>query len=212
FQYGKNHNEAQNMFLRCASSALSTNHFGRIIGAEEQGTIKLKDYEPKTYDEIFGYWKNILDLLLSHIIDKGEKQKEYIRVIINSIRSITRYHKFNLLLNYLNTIFEVNDWDCEQGLRELKEVKKYDDIYLTDTDRESIDTFIEQLTKNDFTYRFQYGFENFYLDNEDTSFENQVQYFHSLAEEFIKVGYSWEEYLLILYASKPNFTYYFGQK
>lgn len=81
--------------------------------------IKLKDYEPKIYDEIFGYWQRILDILSNRIVKKTDRQGAYIGVIINSIRSITLYHGFDLLVDYLNIIFNVKDWYCEEGLRKL---------------------------------------------------------------------------------------------
>lgn len=209
--YSETNKEGQDIFLKCINSALSTSHFSRMIGAEEQGVIKLKDYEPKSNFEIFDYWTKIIGLLLNQITTNQSEKENYTTVLLNSIRSITRYYGFHILKNPLETIFKTCDWDCEQGLRALKKVKKYDSDYLNDDNHHVLDQFIKKLTKTDFKYRFSHGFDNFYLDNIDQSYENEVKYFQSLAEEFIDTGYSWDEYFPIIFTSEPNFTYYFGE-
>ncbi|MGM5631088.1 hypothetical protein O2K51_09310 [Apibacter raozihei] len=210
--YNREDEDSKSLALKCAKSALESSHFSRMMGAEEQGITKLKDYEPKVYEEIYTYWKNILDLIIEPVKNAEINAENCIDVIISSFRAITRYGKFDLLESYLLIIFDFKKWDFDQGLKALKQVRKYDKKFLSEKQLNILEDFIQKLSKNDFKYKFINAYEHFYLDFEDISYEKEIEYFNSLAVEFIQEGYSWDEYFPILFSSKPNFTFYFGNK
>ncbi|AWK05031.1 hypothetical protein HYN56_12650 [Flavobacterium crocinum] len=194
-------------------SALDSSHFSRIMGAEEQGKIKLKDYEPSN-QEIYIYWQEILDLIIEPIHNNDWISEKCISIILESSRSLVRFGCFNILKRYLETIFEIKKWDFDQGLLALKQIRKYDIQYLINDDLDKINFYITKLSKNDFKSRFINAHNHFYLDIDfrSDSFNKYIEYFENLANEFLKNNYSWNVYLPVFYSSKPDYTFYFGRK
>ncbi|BFM44267.1 hypothetical protein CFS9_29080 [Flavobacterium sp. CFS9] len=205
---------SKNLALAGIKSALDASHFSRMMGSEQQGQIKLEDYNPSP-QEISTYWKEILNLIIIPILNNNLIADTCINIILDSLRSITRFGEFDILKSYLEIIFEVKNWDFDKGLLALKQVRKYDQQFLSTDNLEEIDSFIKKISKDDFKSRFLNADNHFYLDNIDfgsDSFEKYRKHFENLATEFIKDNYSWEEYLPIFYSTKPEYTYYFGRK
>ncbi|WP_223599829.1 hypothetical protein [Chryseobacterium sp. GVT01B] len=201
---------SKDLTFKSIKAALDTSHFSRFMGAESQGFKKLQDYHP-TYEEIDKYWKNILELLTTQITDTEFSEKS-IEIILGAARSFARYGKFELIKDYLKIIFELKNWDYDIGLKALKQVKKYDKDFLSETELELINKYITNLSKDDFKFRFTKGIEYLHLDLEDFSYDKEIEYFNNLAEEFIENKYPWDEYFPILFSSRPNFTFAFGKK
>ena len=87
-------------------SALQTGHFSRMGGVEQQGFEIKKDYMPKSYDEIFEYYKFILDTLLDSI--KTKNNKKAVNVILDHFIPLVRYSKetSNMMLSMVTEIQE----------------------------------------------------------------------------------------------------------
>jgi len=203
-------NPDKELSLSCAKSALDNSHFSRMMGAEQQGIRKLEDYKPESYDEIFDYYKNILELLITYVSNNSHISEKSIEIILGSLRSITRYGNFGLVKKYLTIIFELKNWQFSSGLKALKQVRKYEKEFLKINDLEILDSYINKLSDDSFHYRFTKGIEFLHLDMEDYSYDNELKYFELLAKEFLTGNYSWDEYFPYLFNIKQRFNYSFG--
>lgn len=83
-------------------TAMDTHGGIRTIGAEFQGTKpELKEWHPKTYQEIYDYWQSLLDILLV-IIKRGHLVEQIKDAFGHEIRGLIRYDLPNQL-NYFIT-------------------------------------------------------------------------------------------------------------
>lgn len=203
-------NPDKELSLSCAKSALDNSHFSRMMGAEQQGIKKLEDYRPESYDEIFDYYENILELLIEYVINNSHISEKCIEIILGSLRSIARYRNFSLVKKYLTIIFELKNWQFSNGLKALKQVRKYDKEFLDFNELEILDSYINKLSDDSFHYRFTKGVEFLHLDMEDYSYDNELKYFELLAKEFLTGNYSWDKYFPYLFNTKQRFNYSFG--
>ena len=88
------------------NSALHTGHFSRMGGVEQQGFEIKKDYIPESYNEIFEYYKFILDTLLDSA--KTKNNRKAIDVILDHFIPLARYSKetCNIMLSMVTEIQE----------------------------------------------------------------------------------------------------------
>lgn len=208
--FTNNREGAEDLALSCIRSALDATHFSRMMGAEEQGLKKLKDYKPESYIEIHIYWEKTLNLLLPSITNNNTIADKCIDIILSSMRSITKYQGFNLLEKYLSKIFEAKEWKLANAVKPLKQLKKFNKNDLEEEQLAQIDSFINKLSEDSFYFRFTRGAEFLHLDLEDYSYEKEVEYFGNLAKEFINDKHSWDEFFPIIFNLKSRFNFTFG--
>ncbi|MFQ6371385.1 hypothetical protein [Shewanella sp. YIC-542] len=79
------------VIIDAIKTAMDTHGGTRTIGAEFQGTKpELKEWHPKTYQEIYNYWQYLLDILLV-IIKRGHLVEQVKDALGHEIRGLIRY-------------------------------------------------------------------------------------------------------------------------
>lgn len=96
----------RNLGLELCSKWLETHGGGRVIGAEHQGLQQtIEFWKPKTYSEVFNYWRDVLKVLRDEIegLDSTWRNK-FAKVLLNAARSLIRYEQI------AEEIFELVLW------------------------------------------------------------------------------------------------------
>ncbi|TMP70759.1 hypothetical protein CWB76_09340 [Pseudoalteromonas sp. S1609] len=79
------------VIIDAIKTAMDTHGGTRTIGAEFQGTKpELKEWHPKTYQEIYDYWQSLLDILLV-IVKRGHLVEQVKGAFGHEIRGLIRY-------------------------------------------------------------------------------------------------------------------------
>lgn len=214
-EWGLNQKEAEyrNLALRAMSVGLGFGHATRIIGAEDQGTKRLKDYEPPNFEVIIVYWNCILEKLYEIIQNKEDGYETASKTIANKLRDICRAGYSDVIFPFIEKIIKLknNDWDF--GLECLKQVSKYDSKFLSTSQKKKLEEFINALTKTDFNSRYIYLSKAYHLD-EDESFSSDkvIHALEKLADEFINSDLEWTSYFPTFYSNQQVFSYHFGKR
>lgn len=207
-------NEYTLMSLKALNSALTTQNFTRFIGAEIQGTRRLKDYSP-SYDEILKYWTDILEILDKYI-DIPEYFTFCCEIISNHIRGLSRAGVVEMILPLIRKVVERLNYDWELILDRLYDVKKYDFNYLNSEEQLKIIDLIELLTKNDFYSRFaaveKYRKRSDIKIDFNDSIKIQQNKYLELANEFVNDEFCSFEILHLIYSNRHSFSTPFGSR
>lgn len=198
--------------IRAMKRGLNFGHVSRTMGAEEQGSRRLIDYNP-TWKEIEDYWRNILNKFLEIIKSNNEYYKLASEAISESIRIMFRTRMGDLILPFLKETSELkkNNWD--EALKGLKLTKKYEKNYIPEKQLEEINNLIRLLTKTDFSTKYLALSSSYYLDNDENySSEKVIEAIIKLADEFITNDVSWEETFPSFYRNQQVFSYHFGKR
>ncbi|MEN3970023.1 hypothetical protein [Acinetobacter sp. BWR-L5] len=86
-----NTEKADFVILQAIKSAISTQGGTRMVGAEYQGTKpELKEWQPKTYSEIYDYWQHHLNTLID-LINHDNITEQVKNVFGHEIRGLIKY-------------------------------------------------------------------------------------------------------------------------
>jgi hypothetical protein len=204
-------NEYFNLALKAMDRGLSSDHFHRTLGAEQQGTLRRDDYRPSN-SEIQDYWTKIIELLL-HIIKENNNFSEIASdILANNIRSICRARCAHLIIPKIKETAEFKNFDWEKGLLGLKYVKKYDKGYITREQLDEIELIILSLTKNDLKSKLENFSKNSHIDIEERfSHEKQIERINGLVIEFVENKSEWSKIIPILYGGYFSYAFQFGK-
>jgi len=102
--------EINEISVFAAKHGLKSNSFHRTIGAENQGlSSPLKEYQPETWDEIFAYWKDLLDL----IADAAQKDNRLLHsvksAVASSVNSMFEHGQATVIKSSIEKIFALED-------------------------------------------------------------------------------------------------------
>lgn len=118
------------LLVKIMDCALKTRDFMRMGGFECDGFETKMDYRPKTYGEIFDYYKIILDLLVDAILVKNNR--DAFDILFNNIFALIRYNEItcNLIIEKLEIICKSKSIDrtilykeISKTLKNLKRIK-----------------------------------------------------------------------------------------
>lgn len=204
--------EYKKLAFRAMATGLSFGHATRMIGAEVQGSKRLVDYVP-TNKAVVEYWNNILSKLFDFITNKDESADLASDTIANSVRSICRARLADVILPFIEKVIEVKDNDWDSGLNSLKQVRKYDKGFLTESQQELINKMISSLTKTDFLSRYLTLSKAYHLEEDESySSDKVIASLEKLANEFIESKLSWEKYFPVFYEHQQVYSYSFGKR
>ena len=197
--------------LKALGSALESQHFSRMSGAEMQGTKKLIDYIP-TNSDIKKYWTEVLDLLDMYAGNETQYNEFSNELIAQKTRGLIRAGSTNIILPVIEKIAKRINYDWDIMLERLCDVREYDFQHIHPKFHDKINKLIEQLTKQDFYSRFVRGGKlgrNLKIDFKESDRIRQQEYL-KLADEFVSNEFCSKEILSLIYKNKQLFTYPFG--
>ena len=187
-------------------------------GAEQQGSGKpLVDYTPKTSEEIFQYWNDVLDLILP-IINSGGKNGEYaLKTLARGVRTLISENASNIIFKNLHavTFREGPAWIDIRS--ELYKTLKYEhitsgEIYneinrlLDEFKPKNIrEEFLANVILPEWTYEVPAIIDGVRIDK-------QQQIAEKFALDLVEKKIDWKEYLPELLEGEQRQAFNFGKK
>ena len=208
-------NEYVLLSLKALNSALVTQDFTRVLGAETQGTKKLVDYYP-TISEVIKYWTEVLDILEKYALSECEYSSFCSEVIAEKARGLFRTGVANIILPKIKNIAESYSYDWDLMLDSLYRIKEYEGPKLRQEYVSEIEAIIEQLTKTDFYSRFASVQKNRNKAKSNLNIEQQIKIqqeeYIKLADEFVYNYFCSSEILHSIYSKKHFYSMPFGAR
>jgi hypothetical protein len=131
--------------LKAADSALTTEHFMRMTGAESQGGgPPLFEYKPSP-TEIRDYWEGVVQILFDAHEDGSVPASEVLQILGNHIRGFARIGHLDLIDKILAQARELAEGVWETGLSQLGEIARYEAPGWPTNQRERLESWIESL-------------------------------------------------------------------
>jgi hypothetical protein len=135
--------------VKALEKALPKISSGRWLGSENQGSGKaLRDWQPKTWDEVYEYWDTALKMLASLAVELSEIGQFAQNAIANNIRGLMRYHRFKVLNDTINLIIDKHGNYWPGALSEIRASLCYDKKFLSVADIENLKNWDTKLQPN----------------------------------------------------------------
>lgn len=213
-KWGSNYESHKTLIIKAINSALATNYFTYMGGAENQGTKQLEHYQPKSREEIYEYWTECINIIYTEIINDTIYSDLCSSILTKCVSILCKAGASNIVLPIIKEICnkKSNDWD--DMLDSLWFTKTHISYKLESKWQIFIDDLINLLTKNDFVSRFK-SVENRFRNPEDNvSFEKRLEknknQYEILAKEYVNKWMNDTSILLGLYQIENCFTNPFG--
>lgn len=146
--------ERQLILLSALGRALRTRDFIFFGGAEQRGTEKLSNYQPKTNEEISKYIHECLDMLMVLIEENPALLDRCSEILEGNLGCLCEAGYGNSTMNRIHKIAELRKYSWDKMLDAIRFVLHYKAIRLTDELRADMEEMISQLSNNDFFFRF----------------------------------------------------------
>jgi hypothetical protein len=204
-----------NIAIQAMAAGLNSDRFMRMGGAEHQGSgAPLKDYIPEKWDEIFTYWKQLIEWL-THIALQHEKYSSHCKTFIaHSIRGLSRIGKLELIETAVREIAQHSSEVWLDAIEALKQALHYD-IRYNKPQQSAIRLLIDDLTpKNDIHAQllvnvikpsWLFGAKD--SENHTLEVTNKAK---AYADELCAHEIDWKEYLTDLLSGEQRQTFHFG--
>ena len=209
--------ERRKLALRACSTALETDHFSRMVGAEHQGLRKEPQlWMPKTYGELFDAYSLIWNYLYSQIVIlKDKEQEEAINIILNRAKGVGRIPALaQMALDTVKDLKSKPYVDKKKMLKEIISFLHYRSSELPVGIRQQWGHLRDELTGNDFSSLMnRYVAMDVFEDNFDDNGQqvNQAQpKIEELASQAIKNKELLKKELLWLVTAEAESGYRFG--
>jgi hypothetical protein len=200
--------------ITALSHALQSHHFSRSGGVETQGSrYPDRDWQPKTYGELYNYWRSALKILKHYAIREdpiGELSRNQIE---NSIRGLLRYPILDSIEDVIFSVCDTRGYFWPKVLYELKSFVHYRSNDVPPDALEKINQWIQKFSPKelkDITYVTIIHPERLSsLDGKDPIEEANKQV-ETFALDLVKKPSDLIEVLRLLYATRSTHGYYFG--
>jgi len=215
----ENDDKSRELLLDAADAALETGPVSKTGGAEIQGFNTLEEYQPKTYGEIWDYYKNVWELLLNKIktFDKPFQAKAS-KILLNNAYSLM---KIKDLKEYIvDSLYEVekkNYIEREEFLKKIIEMLNRAKLQKMPEDFiQPLEDFKKLLYGNDFISRLKaiLSVEDYIQQGYEEPFEEAQRKFtlkiSELAKEFLTETDKVESNLRLIISSQFNNAYKFA--
>ncbi|MFM2598107.1 esterase/lipase family protein [Vibrio fortis] len=121
-----NSQSADALIIKAVARALDTHGSTRTVGAEYQGTKeKLEEWVPQKWQEIFEYWKSLLDILVK-IAKRGKHIVSVKDVLGQRIRGLIQYEQYEDLDRFIREIISLSDKYWPSAMQSIVHTLNYD--------------------------------------------------------------------------------------
>ena len=175
--------------LRCISEAFRNGQFVKMGGAEKFGFENKKDYAPKSYKEIYDYWYDCRDLLISLMTTKPSSVNMVAKVVVDNTFQWIRDGNWNVLNPLIEKVVEIrgNKWDDEyEQLERARRLLKENEIGKLSL--EYIEQWIEKIRPSSFITDLKEARNQLWADyrmKDEDIVQLSAQLFDPLADKFI---------------------------
>ena len=146
--------ERQLILLSALGRALRTRDFIFFGGAEQRGTEKLSNYQPKTNEEISKYIHGCLDMLMVLVENNPDLLDRCSEILESNLGCLCEAGYGNSTMNCIHKIAELKKHSWDKMLDAIRFVLCHKAIRLTDELRADMEEMVSQLSNNDFFFRF----------------------------------------------------------
>lgn len=113
--------------IKAMDNALRYGHFSRSGIANRQGSsVPLKDYQPKTYGEIFQYWEKICIILTKLACSEHIHSEIAKETLAKSFRTLISMGKYELVEHTIRSVIEFDKKIWLEGIKSLKNTILYE--------------------------------------------------------------------------------------
>ncbi|MFA6245308.1 MAG: hypothetical protein WC615_00115 [Mucilaginibacter sp.] len=141
--------------IKALGQCLKSHGFSRMGGADDQGSAtKLVDYMPQSWDEIYNYWRQALNMLLNIVRENTVRIAITKPIIEANLRGIFGQNQGNLLTPILTFIKETDSSLWEGAINALQSTLKYEK--LDDANRDLANQLIASLMPQDWSNKVKY--------------------------------------------------------
>ena len=146
--------ERQLILLSALGRALRTRDFIFFGGAEQRGTEKLSNYQPKTNEEISKYIHECLDMLMVLIEENPALLDRCSEILEGNLGCLCEAGYGRSTMNCIHKIAELKKHSWDKMLDEIRFVLCHKAIRLAEELRADMEEMISQLSNDDFFFRF----------------------------------------------------------
>ena len=146
--------ERQLILLSALGRALRTRDFIFFGGAEQRGTEKLSNYQPKTNEEISKYIHGCLDMLMVLIEENPALLDRCSEILEGNLGCLCEAGYGRSTMNCIHKIAELKKHSWDKMLDAIRFVLCHKAIRLTDELRADMEDMKAQLGNDDFFFRF----------------------------------------------------------
>ncbi|PIQ22152.1 MAG: hypothetical protein COW65_04750 [Cytophagales bacterium CG18_big_fil_WC_8_21_14_2_50_42_9] len=212
----RNDDDYLQIAIQALGRGLAYEHLSRMGGAEQQGSsAPLKDYMPKTWEEIYVYWSNIYERLIKIATSENIYSDLALEKLSNSFRTLIRNGNIDLVEFAINEILKYKGTWLE-AMNSLKKVQGFEKD-LNEEEKAKLITLINLLTPLDLKNQIYLKitapeWDTFEQDENghfiDKPFINAVNFADSLIKNDIK----WMEFLPDLLKGRQQQSFNFGKR
>ena len=163
------------MLLNAIGRALRTRDYIYFSGAEQRGTEKLKNYQPKTYKEIHEYIKGCLDLLMKIVEVDISLLDRCCEILESNLGCLCDSGYGSLVMPCVHKIVSLKNNNWDKMLDAIRFVLGHKKITLTDDLRTEMEDLITTLSNDDFFFRFSQVEKKHRWDSDKFSFDETMR-------------------------------------
>lgn len=210
--------ERLELVIAALGSALTTWHYSRMGGAEEQGAgPPLQDWRPTYYNELFEYWDAALERLTSLAVSNLAVAERARNEIAGAIRGLVRYGRLASLDKALNQVAEGMTEFWSKAYEELLMTLRYDSEKIPEEGVEQIHKWLDLVEPHDGEARLTFAVSKTpydYLDDEESGELKQrhLRAFRELVEEISVNPDAWTGALKKLVVGEQRRGFQFGKE
>lgn len=206
-EYGIRRNEIRfdELIITACASALHPERGMRIIGIHEQQT-PWQEYEPKTFNDIYGYWQQIVTILMKYAEESISPQNYRAgNIIIAALPKVTELGGMEIVLGAFDRLITKDQAYWKQIQHSVKWVLHNKMIYLSEDTIQQLNSLIqrtEPITFEDKLQRYVFAFAD-PIDSQELGKELLQARAEALAPEFIQSPTLWGNIIIQAYKA-PN--------
>lgn len=210
--------QSESEFTRIGIDALSNglviDRFMRGGRAESQGSgAPLRDYEPSSYQEIYDYWQQIVDLLIIIAKSNTEYLIQVKKAIVKGIRSFTKFNQTNLLQSAIENLVLISNEFWPDAIHELKVAIAYD--HAKEETSAILKSLIDKLTPQDLSTKLYLSVtkpEYIHEDEDDLSGARQLGKIFELVKLIKEENLPIEKHFKQLLQGNHQLAFSFGEQ
>lgn len=143
--------EVQLLGVEALGHALQTHHFSRMAGVEKQGSRPAQEeWRPKTWNEVFEYWKIILERLTRLAIENEFLSEKACELIAKNIRGLVSYGRVEEVEIALKVIIEEKGSFWPSALESIRDTIKFEGTKIPDEGLNRLHQWIDWLQPEHF--------------------------------------------------------------
>lgn len=143
--------QEQMLGIEALGHALQTHHFSRMAGVEIQGSRPVQeDWRPKTWDEVFDYWKKSLEKLTDLAVSNEHLTELACEKIADSIRGLVSYGRMDELEVALKLIIDKKGAFWPNALSNIRDTIRFEGPKMPGKEKERLQKWCNWLQPDNF--------------------------------------------------------------